>query len=179
MIKNHILQLAMILLMLFAGCTHSLLKPPVEPEIPVAQAPQVPLNDLNDLMHYYSSLLNKSALELAWEYNYANNHYRESMDSQERLKFLILLLLPDTHFRNVQAALDILENPPQTVEFSPNLAAFEKFLVLLLKEQQSASSQAEQLSVKLRATETQVKILQDRIDAIKNIEKNLLRRNAL
>jgi hypothetical protein len=176
MIKNHILQLAMILLMLFAGCTHSLLKPPVEPEILVTQAPQ---DDLNDLMHYYSSLLNKSALELAWEYNYANNHYRESMDSQERLKFLILLLLPDTHFQNVQAALDILENPPQTVEFSPNLAAFENLLVLLLKKQQSANSQAEQLSVKLRATETQVKILQDRIDAIKNIEKNLLRRNAL
>lgn len=176
MIKNRILQLAMILLMLLAGCAHSLLKPPVEPEIPVTQAPQ---DDLNELMHYYSSLLNKSALELAWEYNYANNHYRESMDSQERLKFLILLLLPDTHFQNVQAALDILENPPQTVEFSPTLAAFENFLVLLLKKQQSASNQAEQLSVKLRATETQVKILQDRIDAIKNIEKNLLRRNAL
>jgi hypothetical protein len=175
MIKNRIL-LVMILLMLLAGCTHSLLKPPVEPEIPVTQAPQ---DDLNELMHYYSSLLNKSALELAWEYNYANNHYRESMDSQERLKFLILLLLPDTHFQNIQAALDILENPPQTVEFSPNLAAFENFLVLLLKKQQSASSQAEQLSVKLRATETRVKILQDRIDAIKNIEKNLLRRNTL
>lgn len=176
MIKNHIPQLAMILLMLLAACTHTLLKPPIEPEIPVTQAPQ---DHLNDLMHYYSSLLNKSVLELAWEYNYANNHYRESTDAQERLKFMILLLLPDTRFQNLQAALDILENPPQTVEFLPTLAAFKNLLVLLLKKQQSASSQAEQLSAKLRATETQVKILQDRIDAIKNIEKNLLRRNTL
>lgn len=162
--------------MLLTGCAHNSPKPSAEPETQTSQAPQ---DDLNELMRYYSLLQNKSALELAWEYNYANNHYRESTDSQERLKFLILLLLPDTPFYNTQAALDLLANPLKPAGSSPNLTAFESILMLLLKQQQSANDKAKQLSIKLRATEAQVKILQDRINAIKNIEKNLLRRNPL
>ncbi len=161
--------------MLFTGCAPTWHKPSAHTEIPAVQEPQ---DDLNELMHYYNSLQDKSELELAWEYNYANSHYRESTDTRERLKLLMLLLLPNTNFQSIPTALDLLENSPQPAELSSSLAAFENILTLLLKQQESANIQVQNLSAKLRATEAEVKILQNKIDAIKNIEKNLMRRNA-
>lgn len=178
MIKNYLLLLlGLIFFILLAGCTHTPPKALAESEILANQ--QVPQDDLNELMHYYHLLQQKSDLELAWEYNYANSHYKNSTEIQEQYKFLMLLLLPNTQFRNVQSALDMLENLPEMIKPSSNLTAFREILLALLKEQQSATDQQQQLAAKLRATEIQVKALQEKINAIKDLEKNLMRRNAL
>ncbi|MGG7055549.1 hypothetical protein [Nitrosomonas sp. ANs5] len=178
MIKNYLLLLlGLTFFILLTGCMHTPPKALAESEILAKQ--QVSQDDLNELMHYYHLLRQKSALELAWEYNYANNHYKNSAEMQERYKFLMLLLLPNTQFRNVQSALDMLENLPEMIEPSSNLAAFRDILLALLKEQQSATDRQQQLAAKLRATEIQVKALQEKIDVIKDLEKNLMRRNAL
>jgi len=165
----------LILFTLFTGCTLIGHKPP--PDYTETQTTQHSQSDLDEVMRYYDSLRNKSEQELTEEYNYADNHYRESIDARQRLKFLILLLLPNTDFQNIRTALDLLENPPQQTETTPDMTAFKNLLTLLLKQQQTAGLQVQNLSAKLRATEAEVKTLQNKINAIKNIEKNLMRRN--
>ena len=134
-------------------------------------------SDLSELMHYYDSLQNKSRTELLEEYKYANSHYRESTDMQQRLKLLILLLLPNTSFQSNRVALNLVEDLPEQAETTPDTTAFKNLLVLLLKRQRAANLQIQNLSEKLRSAETEVKTLKNKINAIKIIEKDLMRNN--
>jgi len=162
---------------MLTGCVHTPVQPADEPseqaEIRIIQEG----SDLSELMHYYDSLQNKSRTELLEEYKYANSHYRESTDMQQRLKLLILLLLPNTSFQSNRVALNLVEDLPEQAETTPDTTAFKNLLVLLLKRQRAANVQIQSLSEKLRATEAEVKTLKNKINAIKIIEKDLMRNN--
>lgn len=166
--------------LILAGCTHTPAQPVHESseqaEIQIIQEPG-PWSDLNELMHYYDSLQSKSRTELLEEYKYANSHYRESTDMQQRLKLLILLLLPNTSFQSNRTALNLVENLPEQIETTPDTTAFRNLLVLLLKRQWTANLHIQNLSEKLRASEAEVRTLKSKINAIKNIEKDLMRNN--
>ncbi|SFU73025.1 hypothetical protein SAMN05216339_10916 [Nitrosomonas eutropha] len=168
----------LILITALSGCMRTLVQPVHQPsehtETRIIQEP----DDLGELMRYYSSLQDKSRSELIEEYQYANSHYRDSIDAHQRLKLLILLLLPDTGFQSTRAALDLMENPPEQIETTPATTAFKNLLVLLLKQQRAANFKIQNLSMKLRTTEAEVKTLQDKINAIKNIEKHFMRKSA-
>lgn len=163
---------------MLTGCMHTPVQPVDEPseqaEIRIIQESG---SDLSELMHYYDSLQNKSRVELWEEYKYANSHYRESTDMQQRLKLLILLLLPNTSFQSNRVALNLVEDLPEQAETTPDTTAFKNLLVLLLKRQRTANLQIQNLSEKLRSAETEVKTLKNKINAIKIIEKDLMRNN--
>jgi len=53
---------------------------------------------------------------------------------------------------------------------------FKDLLVMLLKRQRAANVQIENLSEKLRSTEAEAGMLKSKIDAIKHIEKQLMRK---
>lgn len=165
------------LFMVITGCIHT----PSQSEYEPAEQAGIPVvqDDLSELMHYYDSLQNKSRTELLEEYKYANSHYQESTDIRQRLKLLILLLLPNTSFQSNRVALDLMENLPEQTETTPDTTAFKNLLVLLLKRQRAANLQVQNLSEKLRAAEAEVKTLKSKIDAIKDIEKDLMRKNTL
>lgn len=132
---------------------------------------------LQDLMSYFSRLQNKTALELAWEYNYASSHYRDSTEPLEQLMFLMLLLQADTKYFNTKVAAVQLEQTKSNHELPPDLLAFSTILDTLLRQQIAARKEAQQLSMQLNASRTEINLLKQRIDAIKNIERNLIRRN--
>lgn len=140
-------------------------------------------NSLDELMLYYDQLQKKNAAQLASEYNYAKKHIKNNPDAESRLKYILLISLPKTSFTNIQAALNLLNNWPQDITMSTNLANFRKLLISLLREQQTARIDARNLSQKLKASDEQaqaleehVQTLQNRIDAIKNMEKYPIRR---
>lgn len=161
-----------------AGCVHTPVQPAPEPakktEIQIIQAPE---DDLHELMRYYDSLQNKTKAELLQEYKYASSHYRESTDLQQRLKLLLLLLLPNTSFQSDRAALNLVENASEQLEATPAMMSFRNLLVMLLKRQRAAKVQIENLSGKLQSTEAEVMTLRNKINAIKNIERQLMRKN--
>lgn len=166
------------LITVLSGCTPSITRPSLQSpgrhtETRIIQEP----DDLAELMRYFSSLQDKSSAELLEEYQYANSHYRDSIDMRQRLKLLLLLLLPNTNFQSTRAALDLIENPPAEVETTPVTSAFKNLLVLLIKQQRAANLKIQNLSEKLRITESEVKVLRDKINAIKSIEKNLIRKD--
>ncbi|MCO6426533.1 dihydrolipoamide acyltransferase [Nitrosomonas communis] len=133
-------------------------------------------NSLDELMLYFDLLQKKNAAQLTQEYNDVKNRFKNDIEAENRLKYILLISLPNTAFTNVQAALDLLNNWPQDITLPPNLASFKKLLILLLTEQQTAKTHTKNLLQKLKATEEHAQILQNRIDAIKSIEKSPIRR---
>jgi len=132
---------------------------------------------LQNLMDYFSRLQNKTALELAWEYNYASSHYRNSTEPREQLMFLMLLLQANTKYFNTKVAAEQLEQTKNSHILSPDLLAFSTILDNLLQQQIATKKEVQQLSTQLNASRTEINLLKQRIDAIKNIERNLIRRN--
>ncbi|SDG98215.1 hypothetical protein [Nitrosomonas sp. Nm132] len=129
-------------------------------------------SSLDKLMLYHDLLQEKNAFQLAWEYNYAKNHFKNNTDPESRLKYILLISLPNTVFTDTHTALDLLNSWPQDITLPPNLASFKKLLILLLTEQQIAKTHAKNLSQRLKASEEHAQTLQNRIDAIKSMEKN-------
>ena len=162
-----------LLIILFSGC--SLLEPKIQP----VAAPEIIKSPahLQDLMDYFARLQNKTALELAWEYNYASSHYRNSAEPYEQLKFLMLLLQADTQYFDTRAAAEQLEQIKNNHVLSPDLLAFSNILDVLLQQQIAAKKEVRQLSMQLDNSRAEINLLKHRIDAIKNIERNLIRRN--
>lgn len=165
------------LITLLPGCMHTSVQPAHSPPDPEEPWLVRETDDLGELMHYYSSLQDKSGSELIEEYQYANIHYRDSADLQQRLKLLLLLLLPNTGFQSTHAALDLMKNTPEQIETTPATTAFRDLLISLLKQQRAANLKIRNLTEKVRTTEAEVKILQNKINAIKDIEKNFMRKS--
>ncbi len=166
--------LPLLLIMLFAGCS------PMEPKLQIVEPVPTPViiepsGELHELMEYFARLRLKTELELAWEYNYARSHYLDSSDPQERFKFLMLLLQADTKYFNIKVATEYLEKIEDTHGLSSDLLAFSDILGVLLQQQNNAKKEVQKLSAQLNAGREQIIILQRRINAIKNIEKNLIR----
>ena len=166
--------------MVLTGCVHSptqLVEIPVQEEIHIIREPD---GGLIELMRYYDSLRAMPRTVLLEEYKYANSHYRESADIQQRLKLLILLTLPNTSFQNTHSALRLMETLPEQAEApTPDTVAFKNLLVTLLKQQRAAKVKIESLTEKLHSTEAEIKILKSKINAIKDVEKYLMRKNTL
>lgn len=147
-------------------------------EIPVVYteqtAPPLP-SDIENLMRYYQSLQDKKPFKLQWEFTYAKHHYLNDKNAESRFKYILLVTLPNTNFRDTSLALNLLTNWPEDIPLSPNLVSFRKILTASLKERQSARYNNHSLLQKLKASEEKVKILQDKIDAIKSMERQLFR----
>ncbi|MBX3638994.1 MAG: hypothetical protein KF888_00585 [Nitrosomonas sp.] len=134
------------------------------------------VNSLDELMRYHDSLLEKKNPHLTEEYSYAVDNYKDSLSAEDRFKYILLISIPNTTHTDLRAALDLLNNWPQEVNLPPNLADFRKFLIRMLTERQTARSNTKILLQKLNASEAQTQTLQKRIDAIINMEKDLIRR---
>lgn len=165
------------LVVLLAGCTH-MHKPPDALEA-MQMVQKTPESELDELMRYYDSLSDRSEAELNLEYDHTETQYREKPNIQHRLRLLILLLLPDTDFQDTKAVLALLEAPASSMDVALEIVAFENLLKQLLEQQKNSEQKIQNLSSKLRAAGAEVKTLRDKIDAIKNIEKNLMRKNSL
>jgi hypothetical protein len=134
------------------------------------------INRLGELMRYYDSLHEKKTHQLAEEYDFAKNNLEVSSDAESRFKYILLISMPNTAYTDIKGALDLLKNWPQEALLSPNLISFRKLLIMLLTEQQTVRTRARNLSQQLKTSEEQVKTLQKRIDAIKNMERTPFRR---
>jgi hypothetical protein len=85
-------------------------------------------SNLNELMQYHDLLQEKNTFQLSWEHNYAKNHFKNSPNPENRLKYILLISLPNTAFTDSHAALDLLNNWPEEIILPPNLASFQKII---------------------------------------------------
>jgi hypothetical protein len=166
----------LLLVVLIAGC--SLMEPKmqsVKAPVPVPEITEVPAH-MQDMMDYVSRLQNKTALEFAWEYNYASTYYRNSTEPAEQFMFLMLLLQADTKYFDTRVAANQLQQIKSSHALPSDLRAFSDILDVLLRQQIAAKKEVQQLSMQLNASRAEIGLLKQKINAIKNIERNLIRR---
>ncbi len=159
---------------------------PLPSDLPVvplpSDLPMVPLpsdlimtGQIEDLMQYYDSLRKQPAAELARIYDKVKQNFVQNKSDANRARVVLLLILPNTSFRDITSALYLLNEWPRDAKYITGLQGFRNLLAPLLSEQQRLNQSIEELSQKLKEEQKRVETMQNQIEAIKSMEKNLIR----
>lgn len=144
--------------------------PPIESSLPdLAVA-----GPMDDMMQYYDSVHRRSPAELGRAYDKAKQNFAKNKSEANRARLVLLLTLPNTSFRDVNSALQLLSEWQRVPGATTDLQSFRNLMVNLLTEQQKLSQSVEDLAQKLKEEQKRVDTLQSQIDAIKNMEKTLI-----
>ncbi|MHB1100788.1 MAG: hypothetical protein ACYCZR_14675 [Burkholderiales bacterium] len=138
---------------------------------PSGSMQQMPTHDIDGLMQYYEQLEKLPASGLATEYRNTSLAYSKTGSDSSRMRLALLLWLPGTPFRNPGAALDLLKARPI---LDPGLRSFADLLGTLLAEQQNSDNAQHHLEQMLKEEKKHSSVLQDKIDAVKKMEKALI-----
>ena len=143
---------------------------PVSP-VPVCPPPAITVSPMNEMMLYYQHISHLSANDLAQEFQRATAADSQQDNDENRLKKVLLLSLPGTAFRNIPSAINLLNKQPfQNRDFND----FANLLAALLIENQQAIDTSADLTQKLKTEKKRSLLLQNKIDAIKAMEKHLI-----
>ncbi|WP_124951733.1 dihydrolipoamide acyltransferase [Sulfuriferula thiophila] len=129
----------------------------------------------DELLLYYDYQRKQSAPELAREYDKARQSLGQSKSDVNRLRVALLLTLPNTAFHDNATALEMAnELLKDTKSTTSGLRGLANLLSVTLTEQQRLT---DDLSQKWKDEKKRADGLQDKVEAIKNMEKNLMRRD--
>lgn len=133
--------------------------------------PLLVTSQVEELMLYYDYLRKQSAVALVKEYDTARQSLAQSRTDMNRIRVALLVALPNAPFHDTAAALGLLnEVSKETKTASPGLRGLASMMAALIAEQQG-------LSQKLKEEQKRADALQGQVNAIKNMEKNLIRRD--
>jgi len=161
---------AIAILAFLAGCVTA---PDNQPS-PCPPSEVVVSGQMDDMMQYYDSLKKQSPSELARVYDRVKQNFGQNKSDANRIRLALLLTLPNASFRDIPAALHLLNEWPRDSKHANNLQSFRNLLAALLADQQRLSSNLEEASQKLKEEQKRADTLQHQIDAIKSMEKNLI-----
>lgn len=168
--------LLLIILATLNACSAIPTNPP-----PIVMLPPQPLviapSQLEVLMQYYESIRKMSAPELVKEHDKAKQNLILTRSDTARAELALLLILPNTSFRDTGAALNLLNEWSKEAKLSASMRSLKHLLSTLLAEQQRINSNVNELSQKLKEEQKHSEILKNQIDDIKNMEKNLILRD--
>ena len=166
------LVLQVTVLMFLAACVALESRPPtVEP----STTELVVTGQMDDMMEFYDSIRKQSPTELGRVYEKAKQSFIQNKSDTNRARLVLLLILPNTSFRDVTSAMHLLNEWPKDSKSANNLQSFRNLLAGLLTEQQRLNHSIEELSQKLKDEQKRAETLQSQIDAIKSMERNLLK----
>ena len=150
----------------------------VEDQKPVRPLPSdlIVTGQMEDMMQYYDSLRRQPPAELARVYDKVKQNFVLNKSDANRTRLVLLLILPNTSFRDITSALYLLNEWPRDAKPITGLQSFRNLLMALLAEQQRLTHNMDELSLKLKEEQKRVEILQKQIEAIKSMEKNLILR---
>lgn len=150
----------------------------VENQKPVGPLPSdlIVTGQMEDMMQYYDSLRKQPPAELARVYDKVKQNFVQNKSDANRTRLVLLLILPNTSFRDITSALYLLNEWPRDAKPITGLQSFRNLLMALLAEQQRLTHNMDELSLKLKEEQKRVEILQKQIEAIKSMEKNLILR---
>ena len=129
--------------------------PGVEPARPSAAAVE-----LERLLDYFRTLRRLSAPELAREYENARGTFLRSRSDYDRVRLVLLMSLPNTPFNDESRALELLE--PMLRGPGSMLQSLAVLVHVMVQEQ--------------RRLEQNMGKLQEKLDALKSLERKLLER---
>lgn len=164
-------------LALLAACSITPeIRQPVALPSPSPSPELIVTGQMDDMMEFYDAVRQQSPAELGRIYDKVKQNFVQNKSGSNRTRLVLLLILPNTSFRDVTSALYLLNEWPRDSESMTNLQSFRNLLAGLLAEQQRLNHNVEELSQKLKDEQKRAETLQKQIDAIKNMEKNLILR---
>jgi hypothetical protein len=168
---------ALALAVMLSACSNTKIRGPSTDLASCPPPPGITLT-LNEAVLYYTCLGSLSAPDIAKEYIAVGQSYSKTGSDADRIKLAMLLSLPDTPFHSTEEALKLLQDPPDKPGTSPSgLHALAKMLSMLLTEQAHESDISNNLAKELAAEKARSNFLQEKIDAVKNLEINMTHRD--
>ena len=161
--------------LLITACTTP--APIVTPQTPVTKEPMhvcppptAVTTPLNDIMAYYQSIghLPKNALDS--EFQRVSTEFSQHPSDNNRIQKALLLSLPGTDFRNIPLSITLLNEHASNAE----LDAFTNLMSTLLVDNQQANDTVKDLNQALKNEKKHSSLLQNKIDAIKAMERHLI-----
>ncbi|BCK87567.1 hypothetical protein MIZ01_1351 [Sideroxyarcus emersonii] len=132
----------------------------------------------NQVVRYYSCLGTLADEAINKEYQATNRSFSITGSDSDRLRLAMLLSLPDTGFRSIGTALDLLQHLPAGTTSAPSeLQDIAGMLARLLAQQLRADGAVDDLTKALAAEKAHAEFLQGKIDAVKDLEINLIHRD--
>ena len=167
--------LTMILVTLNACSTIPANQPPIVilPTQPLAITP----GQLEVLMQYYEYIRKMPVTELVKEHEKAKQNLILARSDTARAELALLLILPNTSFRDTGAALNLLNEFPKDAKLPTSMRSFKHLLSALLAEQQRINGSVNELLQKLKEEQKHSEVLKNQIDDIKSMERNLILRD--
>ncbi|MEO6825526.1 MAG: dihydrolipoamide acyltransferase [Nitrosospira sp.] len=166
--------LATVMLALVAAC--STITENQQPAAGPASSDVMVTGQMEDMMMYYDSLRRQPPAELTRVYDKVKQNFVQNKSDANRARLVLILILPNTSFRDTGSALYLLNDWPREGRPTTGLQSFRSLLTVLLAEQQRVTHSADELSQKLKEEQKRVEMLQNQIEAIKSMEKNLILR---
>jgi hypothetical protein len=131
---------------------------------------------MDDMMQYYESLRKQPAADLGRVYDKVKQNFAQNKSDENRARLVLFLILPNSSVRDLNSAVNLLNEWPRDTKSPTSLQSFRNLLASLLVEQQRLNHGMEELSQKLKDEQKRVETLQSQIEAIKSMEKNLILR---
>jgi hypothetical protein len=172
---------------LLAGCALLEEQPPApvkgEPAArPAPSPPAVPalVRSVADLLEYYDALRRTDAASRAREHERAKQAYNPQQGAYARVRLALFGVLPGADPEQQSQALALLE--PVARDERPQDRDLQRFAALLyagIQEQRRAAEGAAGAAQRAREEARRADDLQQKLDALKSIEKSLIERDQL
>jgi hypothetical protein len=134
--------------------------PPSDPAPPEVAPARPPVVELERLLDYFRALRRLSAAELAREYENARSTFLRTRSDYDRVRLALLMSLPNTPFNDEARVLELLE--PMLRSPGSMLQGLAALVHVMVQEQ--------------RRLEQNMGKLQEKLDALKSLERRLLER---
>ena len=139
---------------LVAGCAG---QPGVEKPVPVVARS---VSESDNLLGYYQGLRGLSAADLGREHEQARQAYARSRSEYNRVRYAMVLTMPNSTFHDDARALEMLE--PVARNTNGALQPLAHLLVSHLQERRRLDANAQ--------------ALQQKLDALRSLERNMIER---
>lgn len=158
------------------GCVITAPKPPV----PVEEPPKVEVtpivSDTDTLIQYAGYLRRLNAADLNREHETLKQTVAKSRTDVSRAQLALIYTLPGLPLRDDAKAIPLLESLSKEA-ISPAVRNFASVLLILVADNKRLDDSAQLLSIKLKDEQKQSAELQQKLDALKSIEKSLSERD--
>jgi len=132
---------------------------------------------LDALMLDYAHIEKMESSELSALHEFSKQKFLDKKEDEDRIRYILLLSLPNTTFYNRDVALTLLKEWHGIEQQPLSFISFRNMLIARLEEEERIDQITNRLYQELTIEKQQTELLQKKVNGIKDLEKKLIRRN--
>ncbi|SER34479.1 hypothetical protein SAMN05421690_102033 [Nitrosomonas sp. Nm51] len=131
----------------------------------------------NIMLDYASIIAQQNDKKIEFTFNNVKQNFERDDSHDNRIRYILLLILTKQKFYDLEKALSLLNDWPETRQLPVPLDSFRKILIMRLTEELRLRKLVNRLSHQLANEKLETEMLHKKINDIKDMEKSLIRRN--